>query len=303
MNELSRASSLEGVRVLAVHAHPDDEVLFTGGTIAALRARGAQVAVLTTTLGEEGDVIGEPFSGLTGTDLLGGFRLRELQDSLRILEATGFQLGGVGYFRDSGMAGSPAHSNPHALVNRVDEAAEHIARFLEIYAPDAVLTYGPDGGYGHPDHIAVHQATHLACADKGISNIWWAVYHRASLYRALDTITPAAGWQKPSRAYADNFTNAACDLVIDLDDHALRTKIDAMRVHATQIWLGDGSTTPTNPESAYAVCTDPALSPVAFALSNRLVMPVLRQEYFLRASSSKPLAADGDALDHLVRGV
>ena len=134
---------LQGYRVVAVHAHPDDEVLFTGGTLADMAARGADVTVITATLGEEGEVIGAPYQGLCESDQLGGFRARELSDALRILGVQGIQLGGFGYFRDSGMEGSPAHDNPRALVNRVDEAVVLLKEHFAQIQPHIVLTYGP----------------------------------------------------------------------------------------------------------------------------------------------------------------
>ena len=84
---------LTGYRVVAVHAHPDDEVLFTGGTLADLSARGAQVTLITATLGEEGEIIGEPYQGLAETDQLGGFRAWELKHALDALGVDGIQLG------------------------------------------------------------------------------------------------------------------------------------------------------------------------------------------------------------------
>ena len=101
----------DGLRALFVHAHPDDEAITTGGTIAALVAAGAEVRVITCTLGEEGEVIGDELSGLVAdrADQLGGYRIGELGIALRALgvDRTRF-LGGAGRWRDSGMAGTPS---------------------------------------------------------------------------------------------------------------------------------------------------------------------------------------------------
>ena len=150
-----KTKDLTGYRVVAVHAHPDDETLFMGGTLATLAARGAEVSVITLTLGEDGEVIGEPYQGLADHDQLGGFRARELANALDALGVKGIQLGGFGHFHDSGMAGSPSHENPRALVNRIEEAADFLSDELEAIQPHAILTYGPDGGYGHPDQMRV----------------------------------------------------------------------------------------------------------------------------------------------------
>ena len=267
---------LVGYRVVAVHAHPDDEALFTGGTLADFARRGAEVTVITATLGEEGEVIGDRLQGLVvdAADQLGGARVRELDDSLRALGVRGIQLGGFGHFRDSGMDGD---AGPASLVGRVDEAADVLRAELDRLDPHIILTYGPDGGYGHPDHIAVHKATHLAA---GNTPVWWCIYHRPSFYAALENITPPPQWEFPDQAYLDNYTNADFDVEIPLDDAALDAKRRALAAHPTQIWVGDGMVTPTNPEAAWAVCQNPAEAPFAYALSNRLMMPVLRREHY-----------------------
>ncbi|MFR9854682.1 PIG-L family deacetylase [Corynebacterium striatum] len=269
---------LQGYRVVAVHAHPDDEVLFTGGTLADMAARGADVTVITATLGEEGEVIGAPYQGLCESDQLGGFRARELSDALRILGVQGIQLGGFGCFRDSGMEGSPAHDNPRALVNRVDEAGVLLKEHFAQIQPHIVLTYGPDGGYGHPDHIAVHKAVHAAADPR--QRIWWAIFERSAHYAALEQVVAPQGWAKPDQAYLDNFTNESHAVEHALSDAALAAKRAAMVAHATQIWVADATVTETNPEAAVAGIVDPEVAVGAYGLSNLLVMPLLRAEHY-----------------------
>lgn len=269
---------LAGYRVVAVHAHPDDEVLFTGGTLADMAARGAEVTVVTATLGEEGEIIGEPYQGLAATDQLGGFRAWELKRALDALGVRGIQLGGFGHFRDSGMEGSPAHDNPRALVNRVDEAAQLLEQQFAALQPHAVLTYGPDGGYGHPDHIAVHRAVHAAAPQD--LHIWWAVFERGAHYSGLESIDTPEGWSLPDQAYLDNFTNQGADVTYELSNEALEAKRAAMRAHATQIWTADGTLSAVNPHAAQAGLRAPAEVPGAYALSNLLTMPLLRQEFY-----------------------
>ena len=273
-----KTKDLTGYRVVAVHAHPDDETLFMGGTLATLAARGAEVTVITLTLGEDGEVIGEPYQGLADHDQLGGFRARELANALDALGVKGIQLGGFGHFRDSGMAGSPSHDNPRALVNRIDEAAEFLSEELEAIRPHAILTYGPDGGYSHPDHVAVHKAVKKAASAS--MRIWYGIFERAANYAGLDTLDAPAGWSKPGQEYLDNFTNKGADVILALSDAALDAKRAAMRAHASQIWLADGSTTRTNPTAAVAALHEPEQVPGAYGLSNLLVMPLLRAEYF-----------------------
>lgn len=162
-------TNLHGLRVMAVHAHPDDEALWTGGMLAHLSRRGADVHVVTCTLGEHGEVIGDPLQGFVAeaADMLGGFRYRELEDSLRLLGVNGPHhrpclLGGAGRWRDSGMVGTPAADHPRAFIRSGAAAVDALASLMTHYRPDIVVTYGPDGGYGHPDHIRAHEVTHAA---------------------------------------------------------------------------------------------------------------------------------------------
>lgn len=280
---------LNGRRVVAVFAHPDDETLFMGGTLADLATRGADVTVITVTLGELGEIIGEPYQGLIAADQLGGYRAGELAAALRALGVQGLQLGGFGRFRDSGMAGTPSHEDPRALVNRVEEAAALLHEYLVALDPDVVFTFGPDGGYGHPDHIAVHQAVHRAAATN--QRIWWPVFETAAVDRALATIDAPRGWSLPDRAYLDNFTNQGADVVYELPDAALAAKRAAMVAHATQIWVADGSVTRVNPKAAFAGLRDPEKAPAVYGLSNLLAMPLIPLEHFQigRGSASQTL--------------
>ena len=288
--------NLNGLRVLAVHAHPDDEALFTGGVLAKLRRLGAHVELLTAPLGEEGEVIGETFSQLTvdNANLLGGFRILELDAATEALGIHYRLLGGAGHFRDSGMAGSPAHENPRALVNRVGEARELIARHIDDARPHLIFTYGPDGGYGHPDHIAVHRAVHGAIEDSqwAVPRVWWAVISRADAYAALETIVPPEGWTKPDKAYLDNFTNEGYDVALELDDVDFAAKHDALAAHATQIWMADGAVSRTNPHAAIATMKEPSVASHAFALSNLYTMALTRREHFQLGHGQLPPSAD-----------
>jgi len=144
-------------RILSVLAHPDDEAFGMGGTLALYAMRGAEVYLACATLGEAGDIPPDFLhEQLSSADL----RESELDcsaDALTLKQV--FKLG----FRDSGMAGSPDNQHPDALVARpLEEAVERIAEVMRQVHPDVVLTFDPVGGYYHPDHIRVHQATVLA---------------------------------------------------------------------------------------------------------------------------------------------
>ncbi|MGO1464953.1 MAG: PIG-L family deacetylase, partial [Candidatus Corynebacterium faecigallinarum] len=111
-------NDLQDVRILAVHAHPDDESLWTGLSLAQWARRGAEVTVVTCTLGEEGEVIGEKYAGLVADDhdILGGYRIAELQRALGELGVGRPRfLGGPGRWRDSGVGGAAAAGHPASV--------------------------------------------------------------------------------------------------------------------------------------------------------------------------------------------
>lgn len=268
------ARDLAGYRVVAVHAHPDDEAITTGGAIADLTARGADVLVVTCTLGEEGEVIGEPYQHLVAdeADQLGGFRIQELERSLAAMGARGQFLGGAGRFRDSGMAGSPASLHPRAFVNSGDAAVETLAAIYEAERPHLVLTYGPDGGYGHPDHVRAHEIAHLAAERVAVPRILWAVRLAAETSALLPAEAPT-GWRLPKPGELDGVERA--DVAVPLSEAAYSAKVEAMRAHATQLWIADGRVSDVNPHAALA-----AGPVVYYALSNLIVQPIQRVEYY-----------------------
>ncbi len=177
---------METPRLLFVHAHPDDETLTTGATIAHYAARGAQVQVVTCTLGEEGEVIGERWAHLAvdQADQLGGFRIGELTAALNALgiEEPIF-LGGAGRWRDSGMDGTPARHRQRFIDADPREAVGALVAIIRELRPHVVVTYDADGGYGHPDHIHAHEVTMAAVAASG-----GAEYPGRTMDRAEDVL-------------------------------------------------------------------------------------------------------------------
>jgi len=146
--------------LLAVLAHPDDETFGTGGTLALYSRRGVQVYLVCATRGEVGEM--DP-SLLDGYASVGEKREAELRCAAGKLGLTGvFFLG----YRDSGMPGSPDNVHPMALAaTPVDKVASEVAQFIQKLHPQVVLTFDPVGGYHHPDHIAIHNATVKAFKD------------------------------------------------------------------------------------------------------------------------------------------
>lgn len=155
-------------RLLFVHAHPDDETLTTGITMAAYAAQGHDVHLLTCTLGEEGEVIPAELAhcGADRDDSLGYTRREELRAAMAVLGVQHAVLGedparGVASrYRDSGMAGTSGAQHPDAFAAAdVDEAAAMVAAHIRALRPDVVVTYDRYGGYSHPDHVQAHRVT------------------------------------------------------------------------------------------------------------------------------------------------
>ena len=148
-------------RLLLVHAHPDDESINNGATMAKYAAEGARVTLVTCTLGEEGEVVPAELAHLAADrdDALGPYRTGELAAAMAELGVTDHRfLGGPGRYRDSGMMGAPQNDRPGAFWRAdVDEAAAHLVAVVREVRPQVLVTYDPDGGYGHPDHIQAHR--------------------------------------------------------------------------------------------------------------------------------------------------
>jgi N-acetyl-1-D-myo-inositol-2-amino-2-deoxy-alpha-D-glucopyranoside deacetylase len=143
--------------LLAVLAHPDDESFGMGGTLALYASLGADVYLVCATRGEVGEADAEHMKGF---DSVADMRESELRCAAGILGLKGVYF--LGY-RDSGMPGTPENAHPDAQINHsVDEVAGRVVCYIRDLKPDLVLTHDPIGGYRHPDHIHIHQATKLA---------------------------------------------------------------------------------------------------------------------------------------------
>ena len=143
--------------LLLVHAHPDDECLSTGGTIARYAAAGVRVVLVTCTNGEAGEIAEVPDLGTIEEirGRLGEIRVEELKEACRRLGPVDLRL--LGY-HDSGMDGTPENGSPEAFVNQnIEEAVGRVAAIIRETRPDVLVTYNEIGFYGHPDHIRAHQ--------------------------------------------------------------------------------------------------------------------------------------------------
>jgi LmbE family N-acetylglucosaminyl deacetylase len=154
-----------GLRLLAVLAHPDDETFGTGGTLAYYARRDVEVHLICATSGEVG--VAPP--DLRGFSSPGEMRRAELRCAAQIL---GLKEVHFLNYRDSGMSGSPDNEHPEALAAQpVLEVARKVAALIRRIRPQVVITFDPIGGYRHPDHIAIHQATVKAFAMAGDPSI------------------------------------------------------------------------------------------------------------------------------------
>ncbi|MGW7344153.1 N-acetyl-1-D-myo-inositol-2-amino-2-deoxy-alpha-D-glucopyranoside deacetylase [Streptomyces sp. NPDC054854] len=275
-------NGLPARRLLLVHAHPDDESINNGVTMAKYAAEGAHVALVTCTLGEEGEVIPPGLAHLTADreDALGPYRVGELAAAMKELGVADHRfLGGRGRFRDSGMMGAPQNVRPGAFWSAdLDEAAGYLVEVIRELRPQVLVTYDPDGGYGHPDHIQAHRvatrAAELAAgagyrpelgAPHAIDKIYWNRVPRsvvdegfARLAGARDT-TPFPGLATPQDVpgvVADERITA--EIGDDDGQDFAAAKAAAMRAHVTQVAV-DGS---------------------FFALSNDLAQPLFTREYY-----------------------
>ena len=212
--------------LLAVVAHPDDETFGMGGTLAYYARQGVEVHLICATRGEVGEV--EPRM-LEGFSSVGELRENELCCAADVL---GLKKVHFLDYRDSGMPGSPENKHPRALVLApVDEAAMRIAKLIREIQPQVLITFDPIGGYMHPDHIAIHQATVLAFDLAGNNSVVLdelPPYKPAKLYfhifprgflRIMVAIMPLAG-KDPSKWGKNGDINLKAILAEKFPTHA-----------------------------------------------------------------------------------
>jgi N-acetyl-1-D-myo-inositol-2-amino-2-deoxy-alpha-D-glucopyranoside deacetylase len=247
-------------RLLAVHAHPDDETLATGGTLARHATEGTtSVTLVTCTLGQRGEVIPEALRHLTG-DALGEHRRGELARAAAALGVTDHRLLADGRWQDSGMvwrrpgiAGPAPDAGPAAFAQAdVEAAARELAAIVVEVRPHVVVTYDPLGGYSHPDHVQTHRVTMRAVALAAIDGerpwrvprvCWvrvprsWAQHERvtASTERPVSMTARSADDPLPPVVVDDDVV----DVVLDVSD-VLGAKVAALRAHETQVRVEGG---------------------------------------------------------------
>jgi N-acetyl-1-D-myo-inositol-2-amino-2-deoxy-alpha-D-glucopyranoside deacetylase len=288
-------------RMLLVHAHPDDETINQGATMAKYVARGTQVTLVTCTLGEEGEVLVPELEHLAADrdDALGPHRITELAQAMKELGVTDHRfLGGAGKYRDSGMVW---HADGHAVAGddvregtfwRADltEAAADLVEVIREVRPQVMVTYDEFGGYGHPDHIQAHRvatyAASLAAARSfrpelgapwDVAKIYWGAMSESRMRDGLRRLresgdTTSFEGMDPDGPLPPFVTpDELLDAVVEGGDF-VEAKMAAMRAHATQITV-DGP---------------------FFALSNNVGNEVWGVEFFRLAKGVRgPVGPDG----------
>lgn len=175
---------VDRLTLMAVHAHPDDECLGTGGCLARYRHEGMRTVLVTATNGEEGEIVDPQMDPAEVKPKLGDVRLEELKCSCRHLGVEASYL--LGY-RDSGMIDTPANAHPACFAQAdLDEATGRMVHLMRHIRPHVVTCYNEHGGYGHPDHIQVNRVT-------------VAAFHAAGDVSRYPDIGPAP-WQ-PQKLY------------------------------------------------------------------------------------------------------
>ena len=147
----------ERLTLMAVHAHPDDECMSTGGVLARYAREGLRTVLVTATRGEEGEVVDPEMNPEEVKPKLGDVRTAELACACKYLEVEELHI--LGY-RDSGMVGWETNNHPDCLAQAdIHEATGRLVRLIRSIRPHVMTCYDEQGGYGHPDHIQVHRMT------------------------------------------------------------------------------------------------------------------------------------------------
>jgi N-acetyl-1-D-myo-inositol-2-amino-2-deoxy-alpha-D-glucopyranoside deacetylase len=280
--------------LLLVHAHPDDESISTGATMAYYAAQGVGVTLITCTLGEEGEILTPQYALLAAdqADQLGGLRIGELAEAVSALGVSDHRfLGGAGRFRDSGMMGTPANDHPRAFW-RADKDADvfeaAVAAAVDVVRevrPHVVITYDPNGDYGHPDHIMAHRVASAAvqrAADPGyrsgspwqVAKVYWTGVPRSVLQQEFEAL---AGVDDPPFDVP-----GVGDLPFGVPDEEITTVVDAAGFGEQKV------------AALSAHRTQIAVAAPFFALSNMLGRQIRAVEHFRLAAGELGPERDPD---------
>lgn len=279
-------SDYSGLRLLLVHAHPDDETINNGATMAMYAALGAEVTLITCTRGEEGEVLVPELAHLASTqsDCLGEHRKVELANAMKSLGIKDHRFLGEGevIYRDSGMMGTDQNANPQVFWQAdLERASDLLVEIIDEVKPHVMVTYDEIGGYGHPDHIQAHRVA-MRASEKStwqIEKIYWNTMPKSVIAEGIEKLK-GTGTDFFGAESVDDLPFAAEDslvtTVIDGNEF-VGAKMEAMKAHRTQI----------------------ALDGPFFALSNNLGLQVWGNEYYrlVKGSKSQPFNSEGREVD------
>jgi N-acetyl-1-D-myo-inositol-2-amino-2-deoxy-alpha-D-glucopyranoside deacetylase len=279
------ASALPARRLLLVHAHPDDESIATGATMAKYADEGALVTLVTCTLGEEGEVVvpelahHAPDQGNT----LGQHRIDELAASMKVLGVHDHRfLGGPGRWRDSGMMDTPTNEHPDSFWKAdLEEATRDLVAVVREVRPQVVITYDENGAYGHPDHIRAHDVA-IAAFDRAAdpdyapetgepwqsSKLYFTAVPKSLMQAAIDHMN-AKG-----RTFFEGVTSAD-DIPFAVPDDVITTEIDAKAY------------TPAKREALLAHSSQIAVDDPLFALFDEASGMSFGQEHYILARGER----------------
>jgi LmbE family N-acetylglucosaminyl deacetylase len=222
--------------LMAVHAHPDDEAIGTGGILARYAGEGVRTVLVTCTNGELGDAPGGLKPGDPGHEesIVVPLRRRELEASCEVLGVSDLEL--LGY-HDSGMQGWPQNDAPGCFWSTpIDEPAGRLAELMRAYQPQVVVTYDENGFYGHPDHIQANRVTRAALAECGIPcKLYYTAVARSRLRSFRDALAQA-GIEGPGEVGENSDFGTPDELItttIDCSAVADR-KYASLEAHASQ---------------------------------------------------------------------
>jgi N-acetyl-1-D-myo-inositol-2-amino-2-deoxy-alpha-D-glucopyranoside deacetylase len=276
-------------RLLLVHAHPDDETINNGITMAKYAQEGAKVTLVTCTRGEEGEVLVEELANLASNrdDKLGEHREIELKNAMKLLGIEDYRFLGAPdkKWRDSGMIGTPQNERSDVFWQaNLEEVAQQLVKVILETKPQVLITYDEFGGYGHPDHIKANQVAMKAAdlaATQGwkISKIYWNTMPRSVIQNGIEKMKEV-GSSFFGAESADDLPFAKPDELVSTVIRGVEfvpQKLEAMKAHATQI----------------------AVDGPFFALSNNLGLTVWGDEYYtlVKGEKSEPFDSEGREID------
>lgn len=256
--------------LVCFHAHPDDESIATGGVMAKAAAEGHRVVLVVATRGEHGEV---QDGVLEEGEQLGLRRIAETMASAEVLGAARVEF--LGYV-DSGMVDTPENAAPYAFCGaNVEHAAQRLAAILSAEKADVLTVYDDNGGYGHPDHIAVHRVGIAAARLVGLDEVYEATMNRDAIRRSIAEFR--VGMSEEDAAQLPDvegdeasFGKPESDIThgVDVGDH-LDAKRNSMLCHPSQIGPDD-----------FFLAMDPAAFAGAFGI-----------EWFIRHGVARPEGA------------